>query len=133
MSDVDYDSAIAVIGMSGRFPGAGSVDMLWDNLIAGVPGLRELAEDELIAAGVSPAQLADPAYVRTCGPVDGHDMFDAGMFGVNRREAEAMDPQHRLFLECCFTCLEDAGYPPMRMPGQCGRRWIRLRPGTLLL
>jgi acyl transferase domain-containing protein len=120
MSEVDYDTAIAIIGVAGRFPGASSVDELWDNLVAGVSGLRELSEDELVAAGVGPAQLADPAYVRTCGPIDGYDMFDAAMFGVNRREAEVMDPQHRLFLESCYSCLEDAGYPPMRMPGRVG-------------
>ncbi|HEX5598093.1 MAG TPA: SDR family NAD(P)-dependent oxidoreductase [Micromonosporaceae bacterium] len=120
MSDVDYDSAVALIGMSGRFPGADSVDALWDNLLAGVPGLRELSEEELIAAGVSPAQLADPAYVRTTASLDGYDLFDAGMFGVNRREAETMDPQHRMFLECCYASLENAGYPPMRMPGRVG-------------
>jgi acyl transferase domain-containing protein/acyl carrier protein len=120
MSDVDYDSAIAVIGMAGRFPGAASIDELWDNLMAGRLGLRELSDEELLAAGESPARLADPSYVRTCGPIDGYDMFDAGMFGFTRREAEVMDPQHRLFLECCFAALEDAGYPAMRMPGRVG-------------
>ena len=120
MSDVDYDSAIAVIGMAGRFPGAASVEELWENLIAGRLGLRELSDEELLAAGESPARLADPSYVRTCGPIDGYDLFDAGLFGFNRREAEVMDPQHRLFLECCFTALEDAGYPAMRMPGRVG-------------
>lgn len=120
MSDVDYDSAIAVIGMAGRFPGAASIDELWDNLMAGRLGLRELSDEELLTAGESPARLADPSYVRTCGPIDGYDMFDAGMFGFTRREAELMDPQHRLFLECCFAALEDAGYPPMRMPGRVG-------------
>ncbi|MEU8180112.1 SDR family NAD(P)-dependent oxidoreductase [Micromonospora sp. NPDC049044] len=120
MSDVDYDSAVALIGMAGRFPGADSVDGLWNNLLAGVSGLRELSEEELIAAGVSPAQLADPSYVRTSGSIDGYDRFDATLFGVSRREAETMDPQHRLFLECCYAALENAGYPPTRMPGRVG-------------
>ncbi len=120
MPEVDYDSAIAVVGMAGRFPGADSVEELWDNLLAGRLGLRQLSEDELIAAGVRPAQLADPDYVRTSGPVNGYDMFDAGMFGLTRREAEVMDPQHRLFLETCFHALENAGYPAMEMTQKVG-------------
>lgn len=120
MSEIDYDAAIAVIGMAGRFPGADSVDELWDNLQAGRLGLRTLSEQELAAAGVSPAQLADPDYVRTGGSINGHDRFDAGMFGFNRREAEVMDPQHRIFLESCFEAVENAGYPPMRMTEKVG-------------
>ncbi|MGZ4432668.1 MAG: SDR family oxidoreductase, partial [Trebonia sp.] len=120
MTDVDYDAAIAVIGMAGRFPGADSVGELWDNLLAGRLGLRQLGDDELSAAGVRPAQLADPDYVRTCGSVNGYDMFDAGLFGFGRREAEVMDPQHRLFLESCFEALENAGYPAMEMTEKVG-------------
>jgi len=118
--EVDYDAAIAVIGMAGRFPGANSVEELWDNTLVGRPGLRVLGDDELIAAGVRPAQLADPDYVRTTGTLDGYDMFDARMFGFGRREAEAMDPQHRLFLESCFEAMENAGYPPMEMTEKVG-------------
>lgn len=120
MSEFDYDAAIAVIGMAGRFPGADSVDALWDNLLIGKAGLRELSDEELSAAGVSPAQLADPAYVRTSGSINDHDMFDAGMFGFGRREAELMEPQHRVFLESCFEALENAGYPAMRMAEKVG-------------
>ena len=120
MTEVDYEAAVAIIGMAGRFPGAGSVDELWQNLLAGKLGLRQLADEELASAGVSPAQLADPGYVRTSGSISGYEMFDAAMFGLNRREAEGMDPQHRLFLETCFEALENAGYPPMDMPGKVG-------------
>ena len=120
MPEVDYDAAIAVIGMAGRFPGADSVEELWDNLLAGRSGLRQLGDDELMAAGVRPAELADPDYVRTSGSVNGYDMFDAGVFGFGRREAEVMDPQHRLLLESCFEALEDAGYPAMEMTEKVG-------------
>ncbi|HUR05479.1 MAG TPA: polyketide synthase, partial [Nonomuraea sp.] len=120
MSEVDYDAAVAVIGMSGRFPGAGNVDELWANLAAGRPGLRELSEEELLKAGVAPAQLADPSYVRVAGGLDDVELFDAGLFGFSRMEAEAMDPQHRLFLEVSWEALERAGYPPMAVPGRGG-------------
>ncbi|MFI6537572.1 SDR family NAD(P)-dependent oxidoreductase [Nonomuraea sp. NPDC050547] len=116
----DYDSAIALIGMSGRFPGASNVDELWSNLLAGVKGLRKITEEELTESGAEPGTLADPRYVRVGGPVDNLAMFDASVFGINPREAESMDPQHRLFLECSWEALESAGYCPTDVPGQVG-------------
>jgi acyl transferase domain-containing protein/acyl carrier protein len=120
MTEISYDAAIAVVGMSGRFPTAASVDEFWENLLAGKPGLRELTDEELLQAGVSPAWLANPAYVRVTGSVDGYEDFDAGMFGFNRREAESMEPQHRMFLEVCWEALEDAGYAPTQIADRVG-------------
>ncbi|MBF9132823.1 SDR family NAD(P)-dependent oxidoreductase [Plantactinospora sp. S1510] len=120
MIDRDYDSAVAIIGMSGRFPGAGGVDELWTNLVDGRAGLRPVTEGELTTAGVSPAELANPNYVRWAAPLDGIDQFDASMFGFSRREAESMDPQHRIFLECAWESLESAGYPPTSMSDKVG-------------
>lgn len=120
MTETDYASAVALIGMSGRFPGAGSVSVLWDHLLAGVKGLRELTESELRAAGADPGTLADPSYVRIGGPLAGIDQFDAAVFGISPRETEAMDPQHRLFLECSWEALEGAGYCPTAVPGAVG-------------
>ncbi|GAA3836626.1 hypothetical protein GCM10022226_68240 [Sphaerisporangium flaviroseum] len=118
MTVTDYDSAVALIGMSGRFPGAGSVDELWRNVLAGVKGLRELTDEQLRETGVEPGQLADPRYVRVSGALDDLDRFDATVFGINPREAETMDPQHKLFLECSWEALESAGYCPTDVPGQ---------------
>lgn len=117
---VDYDAAVAVVGMSGRFPGADSVDRLWSNLMDGTSGIRRLTDEELTDAGVAPAQLANPAYVRTTASLEDIDLFDAGMFGFTRNEAELMDPQHRIFLECCWEVLENSGYQPTAMPGRVG-------------
>ncbi|GAA3444576.1 SDR family NAD(P)-dependent oxidoreductase [Planomonospora venezuelensis] len=114
----DYDSAVALIGMSGRFPGARNVAELWRNLLAGIKGLRAVTEEELREAGVDPGVLADPRYVRVGGPLHDLDRFDAAVFGINPREAETMDPQHRLFLECSWEALEGAGYCPTDVPGQ---------------
>lgn len=118
--DPDYGSAIALIGMSGRFPGARSVRDLWANLLAGTKGLREITEEELRAAGVDDARLADPEYVRVGGPLAGIEEFDAAVFGFGPREAETMQPQHRLFLECSWEALESAGYCPTDAPGHVG-------------
>ena len=118
MTETDYSSAVALIGMSGRFPGARNVSELWRNVLAGVKGLREFTDEELTAAGIEPGELADPRYVRVGGSVDDPDRFDAGVFGINPREAETMDPQHRLFLECAWEAIEGAGYCPTGTPGQ---------------
>ncbi|MEV6153280.1 SDR family NAD(P)-dependent oxidoreductase [Nonomuraea sp. NPDC052129] len=117
-TETDYDSAVALIGMSGRFPGASSVGELWRNVLAGIKGLREITDEELAESGVEPGKVADPRYVRVGGPIDGLDQFDATVFGINPREAETMDPQHKLFLECSWEALESAGYCPTDTPGQ---------------
>ncbi|GGK03621.1 hypothetical protein GCM10010123_36930 [Pilimelia anulata] len=103
---------VAVIGMSGRFPGADSVEEFWRNLVAGADVSRTYTDRELVDAGLPADAVADPTLVRTCYPLAGPGRFAADFFGVGRAEAEVTDPQHRLFLECCWTALEDAGYPP---------------------
>ncbi|SEN18948.1 Acyl transferase domain-containing protein [Stigmatella aurantiaca] len=104
------EEAVAIIGMSGRFPGAGSVEELWRNVRAGVESLSLLDDGDLAAAGVDGATASQPGYVRAAFPLEGVDRFDAGFFGLTPREAEILDPQQRLFLECAWSALEDAGY-----------------------
>jgi acyl transferase domain-containing protein/glutamate-1-semialdehyde aminotransferase len=108
--DFDQQSAgIAVIGMVGRFPGANSVDELWENLCAGREAITFFEKDE-ISGIVDPALLDDPNYVRAKGVMAGADLFDAGFFQISAREAEMMDPQARIFLELAHQALENAGY-----------------------
>lgn len=120
VTDTAYDSAVAIVGMAGRFPGAADVDTLWRNLLAGVGGLRTISDEELARAGVEPQAAADPGYVRVGGPVGDIDLFDAAVFGFSPQEAEAMEPQHRLFLECAWEALERAGYRPTQPEGSVG-------------
>ncbi|MCY1022990.1 type I polyketide synthase [Pyxidicoccus sp. MSG2] len=110
------EEAVAIIGMSGRFPGAESAEALWRNVSAGVESLSLLGSDDLAAAGVDPAVAAQPGYVRAAFVLDGVDRFDAGFFGLTPREAEVLDPQHRLFLECAWSALESAGYDAESWP-----------------
>ncbi|HEX6903705.1 MAG TPA: amino acid adenylation domain-containing protein [Thermoanaerobaculia bacterium] len=112
--------AIAVVGMAGRFPGAGDLDELWRNLREGRESVRFFSDEELVAAGVDPRLLDKPYYVKARGMLDGVDLFDAPFFDIAPREAEMIDPQHRLFLECAWHALEDAGYDPGRFPGAVG-------------
>ncbi|HKI02159.1 MAG TPA: non-ribosomal peptide synthase/polyketide synthase, partial [Thermoanaerobaculia bacterium] len=108
---------IAVIGLAGRFPGAGGVEELWRNLRDGVESISRFSDEELAAAGASPELLANPRYVKAGTVLEGADLLDAGFFGITPREAEVIDPQHRLFLECSWEALEAAGYDPET----CGR------------
>jgi len=112
--------AIAVIGMAGRFPKARDVEELWRNLRDGVDCVRDLTEEELLAAGHDPGEIRQPNYVRAAAPLDGVELFDAGFFGFSPREAEILDPQQRVFLETAWDALESAGYVSERYPGWVG-------------
>jgi acyl transferase domain-containing protein len=105
-------SEIAVIGLAGRFPGARTIDAFWQNVRDGVESITVFSDDQLIAAGVNPALFARPDYVRAGVVLEDADKFDAFFFGFSPREAEILDPQHRLFLECAWEALETAGYDP---------------------
>ena len=108
---------IAVIGMAGRFPGAPGLEAFWANLRGGVESVRAFSDEELLAAGESPALLRDPAYVKAGAVLDDIDKFDAAFFGWSPRDAAVTDPQHRLFLETAWAAFENAGYDPKACPG----------------
>jgi len=111
---------VAVVGMAGRFPGARNVEQFWANLRAGVESITRFSEEELRAAGEGEAQLANPSYVRVGRVIEDDDLFDAALFSYSPREAELVDPQQRLFLECAWEALEHAGYDTERFAGPVG-------------
>ncbi|HWX43331.1 MAG TPA: beta-ketoacyl synthase N-terminal-like domain-containing protein [Blastocatellia bacterium] len=112
MSDTERTSEpqIAVIGMSGRFPGADSVEAFWQNVKNGVESITFFSDEDLLQAGTPASLLRSPKLVKARALLNGVEYFDAAFFGLNAREAEIMDPQHRLFLECAWEALESAGY-----------------------
>jgi len=112
--------AIAIVGAAGRFPGAPGVRELWKNLREGVESISFFGDAELAAAGIDPRLRADPRYVKAYGWLDGIELFDASFFDVPPREAELLDPQQRLFLECAWEALEDAGHDPSRGTNSIG-------------
>ena len=116
----DPESGVAIIGMAGRFPGAANVAEYWRNLCDGVESISVLTEEEILLAGVDPSMLANPYYVKAEGHIQNAGFFDAGFFGFGAREAEVIDPQQRVFLECAFEGLEDAGYDPFGFSGAIG-------------
>ena len=103
-------SQIAIIGMAGRFPGAPNIEAFWQNLRNGVESVTFFTDEQLLASGVSRKALTNKNYVKARPILEGVELFDAAFFGFNPREAQGMDPQHRLFLECVWEAIESAGY-----------------------
>lgn len=118
--DAFAPNAIAVVGMAARFPGASSTSAFWDNLRRGEESIVTLTEEQLSTAGVSGESLANPLYIRRAPLIDGIDEFDAEFFGFPPQAARTMDPQHRLFLQCAWHALEDAGCDPAEFDGAIG-------------
>ena len=114
------ETAIAIIGMAGRFPGAKNIDEFWQNLQNGVESISFFSNEELLSLGVNQAMLEQPNYVKASGFVPDSEMFDASFFGFSPREAEVTDPQHRLLLECAWEAIEDAGYDTATYSGKIG-------------
>lgn len=113
-------NSIAIIGMQGRFPGAATVDELWQNLMAGREAVTTLTAEQMEGASVPKDIHELPNYVNKATLLEDVDKFDAEFFGFSPRDAELTDPQHRLFLECAWHSLEDAGYVPNRYKGDIG-------------
>jgi len=114
----DFD--IAVVGMAVRFPGANNVEEFWANLCSGTESITALSDESILAAGVRPALLEDPDYVKCLPEIGDPGLFDASFFGYSPKEAQCMDPQHRIFLETAWQALEHAGYDADRYPGPIG-------------
>ncbi|SLM33113.1 hypothetical protein MTBBW1_90015 [Desulfamplus magnetovallimortis] len=114
------ENAIAIIGMALRVPGAHDLDSFWTNLVEGVESITRFTDEELLAAGVSEADINNPSYVKANGTLKDMEYFDAEFFDFTPREAEILDPQHRQLLECSWEAMEHAGYDPLNYKGKAG-------------
>ncbi|HJT75557.1 MAG TPA: type I polyketide synthase, partial [Chitinophaga sp.] len=108
---------IAIVGMACRFPGARNWREFWDNLLAGEEAIRFLAEEELIALGVDRETFEDERFVNAVARLQNKDVFDHSFFGYRPDDASIMNPVHRIFHECVWEALEDAGYDPQQKGG----------------
>jgi acyl transferase domain-containing protein len=118
--DKDPLDGVAVIGMAGRFPQAPNLKRFWENLCQGIESISFFSAEEMEQAGIDPALIQHPNFVRAKAVVEDADLFDAGFFGFSPREAELTDPQIRMFLECAWEVLESAGWDPEKFPGMIG-------------
>ena len=111
---------IAIIGLSCRFPGAATAEEYWSNLCDGVESITFFSDQELVQAGVDPALVTNPNYIKAAPVLRDVELFDAAFFGYSPKDAALMDPQQRLFLEVCWEAFENAGYDPTNYPGKVG-------------
>ncbi|WP_249998247.1 type I polyketide synthase [Actinoplanes sp. M2I2] len=101
-ADEDLQNAVAVIGLAARIPGVADLDEFWAALVAG--------RDLTTRSGTG----------RRYGLIAGSDRFDAAFFGIAPSDAQVLDPQNRVFLECAWEALEQAGYDPGTYSGAIG-------------
>nr|WP_236117183.1 type I polyketide synthase [Hassalia byssoidea] len=111
---------IAIVGMTGRFPGAKNIEQFWQNLRDGVESISFFSDEELLSSGIDPAKLSQPQYVKAGAVLEDIELFDASFFDFSPKEAQITDPQHRLFLECAWEALEGAGYDSQTYAGRIG-------------
>ncbi|HEY0601278.1 MAG TPA: type I polyketide synthase, partial [Herpetosiphonaceae bacterium] len=109
-SAVETGLEIAIIGIAGRFPGAPTLDIFWNNLRDGIESITRFDQ----------ADAAESEIVKASAVLDDIEHFDAAFFGMSPREAEILDPQQRLFLECAWEAIESAGYNLQRYDGSVG-------------
>ena len=106
------EEGIAIIGLAGRYPGADDVDAFWANLAAGRDCISEVPAERWDHAAYYDPRRGVPGKTNSKwgGFIDGVDGFDPQFFNIAPREAGYLDPQERLFLQCAWATLEDAGY-----------------------
>lgn len=97
---------IAITGMAVRLPDAPSLRAFRANLRAGRDSVRPITPERLRTSNLDgePSDYAELAHL------DRIDLFDYEFFGISRREAETMDPHHRISLQLAYAAIEDAGY-----------------------
>ena len=127
MSGTGFDeSAIAVVGMGCRLPGAPDIDAFWQVLAQGKDVISRFTKEELLAAGLSAKEIEAEGYVAAKGVLQDADCFDADFFGLAPSDAALMDPQQRVFIECAYSALEHAGY------GNSGAAQVGVFGGSIL-
>ncbi|MCP4178787.1 MAG: amino acid adenylation domain-containing protein, partial [bacterium] len=117
---INGNSDIAIIGMSGKFPGSENIEEFWENLENGNECITFFDDEDLLNEGIEKTLLQNPDYVKAKGFFTDADYFDANFFGYTPKEAQIMDPQIRALHEHCWIALEDAGYNPFDYSGLIG-------------
>ena len=110
---------IAIIGISGQFPGASNIDEFWENLIEGKDCITEIPSDRWDWQEYygDPTKEANKTNIKWGGFIDGVAEFDPLFFGISPREAHFIDPQQRLLMTYAWKAIEDAGYSAQALSG----------------
>lgn len=108
-------SAVAVVGLAGRFPGADDVEELWDIICSGKSMVQEVPKERVDFEGsfrVKSDQKWASKHKFYGNFISHHDCFDTAFFRISGKEATFMDPQQRLLLETAYQAMESSGYLP---------------------
>lgn len=118
--EVHEDNDIAIIGLSGKYPIADSLDEFWENLKAGRDCITEVPNSRWDHSKYyNPKKgTKNKVYCKWGGFINGVDEFDPLFFGISPKEAQLIDPQERLFLEATYESIEDAGYTKKSLANQ---------------
>ncbi|MEJ2622720.1 MAG: SDR family NAD(P)-dependent oxidoreductase, partial [Candidatus Thiodiazotropha sp.] len=117
---VHRGEAIAIVGMSGRFPKANNLEEYWENLKTGRNCIEEIPAERwdwrsFYHRNREEAGALGKSYSKWGAFLQDFDCFDPLFFNIAPREALGMDPQERLFLEESWRAFEDAGYVPSQL------------------
>lgn len=104
--------SIAIVGLSGRYPQADNIDIFWDNLVEGLDCITEIPSERWDYQQFfdQDQKVLGKSRSKWGGFIDGMDLFDPLFFNMSPGEAELVDPQERIFLQCVYNTIEDAGY-----------------------
>ena len=111
---------IAIIGMSCRVPGADNWSKYWDNLVNKVEAVKFHSREELAEVGVKENNINHPNYINASIVLEDKEFFDPLFFEYTQDEAKLLNPAHRIFHECVWEALEDAGCDPEKTDGLIG-------------
>ncbi|ASZ12882.1 hypothetical protein CK934_18935 [Chitinophaga sp. MD30] len=130
-ASIEREEAIAIVGMSGQFPRAANLDLYWDNLKQGKDCVTEVPGERWSTDAFYDADITAPGKTvsKWMGWLEDADKFDPLFFSISPAEAELMDPQQRLFLENCWSCIEDAGIRPGALSGTRTGVYVGCAPG----
>ncbi|EHJ51803.1 type I polyketide synthase [Streptococcus macacae] len=117
---MEDENLIAVVGMSGRFPQADSIDKLWENLLMGKECLQHFTREELLDEGIAQEDIDSDNYVKVKGIIDSPNAFDTEFFEYTVKESMLMDPQARVFMEEVWKAIEDSGHAVSQYKGKIG-------------
>ncbi|MCW5623206.1 MAG: hypothetical protein KIT73_00620 [Burkholderiales bacterium] len=116
----DTGLEIAVIGMAGRFPGAATLDAFWRNTVDGRESIGPLDDAGCVPRASTQRRWPIRSIARSVPCSTGSISSTPASSAYSPREAEILDPQQRLFLECAWEALETAGCDARRYRGSVG-------------
>lgn len=104
---VSDSERVVIIATEINVPGAKSCDELWNIIDSNKETITHNLPNLI--------NSSDPQrYVGSRGLINGVEYFDAQLFNIHDEEARYLDPQQRLLLQAVWTCMEKAGYDPVK-------------------